>query len=99
MIKTMKQQQLEQENADLKAKLANLRILIHREGGNIQQIIATQPIKVVVVDDPDSISEGDDIIYETNPDDIKEVGTFYELFSMEYADTREIHDELKRLHI
>jgi hypothetical protein len=75
------------------------KILIEVSGGNIQRIISSLCLDVVVIDH-DNIDAGDEPVVETAPDQVMLEGTFYGAF-IDEGDSRtmEIHDELKRRHI
>jgi hypothetical protein len=75
------------------------KILIEVSGGNIQRIISSLCLDVVIIDH-DNIDAGDKPVVETTPDQMMLEGTFHEAF-IDGSDPRtmEIHDELKRRHI
>jgi hypothetical protein len=75
------------------------KILIEVSGGNIQRIISSLCLDVVIIDH-DNIDAGDKPVVETTPDQMMLEGTFHEAFTDESDPrTMEIRDELKRRHI
>lgn len=75
------------------------KILIEISGGNIQRIISSLTLDVIIIDH-DNIDAGDPPVVDTLPDQTMIEGTFYQAFCDESDPrTMEIRDELKRLHI
>jgi len=74
-------------------------ILIEVRGGNIQNIIASKDVKIIIID-YDNIEAGDSPVVETASDQILPKGTFYQTYCDESdPQAMEIRDELKRNHI
>ena len=74
-------------------------ILIEVRGGNIQNILSTKDVRIIIID-YDNIEAGDSPVVETAPDQVLPKGTFYQAYCDESDPlTMEVRDELKRLHI
>ena len=74
------------------------RILIELSEGTIQNIVSTEPVEIIIVD-WDNIDCGEEPIFKSEPEHIRKAGTFYELFDVNDLHSKEVRDELKRLHI
>ena len=74
------------------------RILIEVKGGNIQNIIASKPLEIFIVDF-DNISQGGEPVSYQKPNHILKRGTFFKHYYLNDEQNKKIRAELKRLYI